>query len=128
MEITCSSEEQAFELRHNIVHAQQTRIIEAIEDCLRKYSGLENWLVIDKLEIDLGNFWQLAFENEFEYAFKRKFEEALHQEISQRPPELNNESNANNLFQLVTRFLTKGLLPWWANDSDIDIDEIFHEI
>ena len=124
MEVQCADEAQAFDLRHNFGVTLQEQMIEVIDVVCSQYVSEEEWLRIDKLEINIGHFNQLAFDENFAAVFKYQFEKELKGKLSHLSPEQKKASRQLSRIELLQYFLQKGTLPWWAAESSIDLDEI----
>lgn len=128
LEVRCADEAQAFNLRRNFAVTFGEQIAEAADAICSQYVGEEEWLRIDKLEIDLGHFTQHAFSESFGPVFKSKFEKELKQKLSGIAPAQKKVSQQLSKRSLFFYFLHKGVLPWWADASIINIDEIAVEL
>ena len=88
----------------------------------------DEWIKIEKLEIDLGKFSAAAFDSNFSSVFKGKFEKALVDKLSNIPSSQKRESFLLSKIGLLTHFLQTGTLPWWATEQEADINEIIFEL
>lgn len=123
-EFNCHDEDQAFNFRQNFATTFQEQIVDAADKICSQYVGEEEWIRLDKLEIDLGGFSPAAFDANFSSVFKSKFEKALVDKLSNIPSSQKKESFLASGTELLTYFLQKGSLPWWAHEQDVDINEI----
>ena len=55
-ELNCTDENQAFNFRQNFGITFQKQITDVTDEICSAYVGEEEWLRIEKLEIDLGDF------------------------------------------------------------------------
>src|SRR6476659_6009244 len=78
----CPDEEQAFNFRQNFGVTFQEQISDVVDTICSKYAGEEEWLRINKIEIDLGYFSPYSFNENFASVFKSKFEKELMQKLS----------------------------------------------
>ncbi len=123
-QFNCSDEDQAFNFRENFGVTFQEQITDAVDIICSAYVSKDEWLRIDKLEIDLGYFSPDSFDANFAASFKYKFEKELAQKlsaISSTEKKVLQQRSKKELFQ---HFLQTGILPWWASESEINIDEI----
>lgn len=123
-EFNCPDEEQAFNFRQNFTVTFQEQIANVTDTVCAKYVSEKEWLRIDKIEIDLGYFSPDSFDANFAEIFKYKFEKELTQKlsgISHAEKKVSLQLSKRELFQY---FLLKGVLPWWAGETEINIDEI----
>lgn len=125
--IDCPDEAYAFNLRHNFSQTFQWQIAEVVERVCSKYIGEEEWLQIDKVEIDLGRFSPHSFDTRFAEVFLAKFETELLRKLAPIPPGQREMSRQRSKEALLRFFLQKGTLPWWADESGIDLEEISWE-
>jgi hypothetical protein len=127
-ELNCTDEEQAFNFRRNFGVTFQKQITDVADDICSKNVSENEWLRIDKLEIDLGRFSPSSFDENFVTIFKNKFEKELTQKLSGIPQTERKSSLRISRTELLTNFLLKGTLPWWAGEELIDINAIMLEL
>lgn len=127
-EVNCPHEDLALSLRHNFAQTFQPQIESAIQKICDQYIHENEWLQLDKLEIDMGHFSGQAFNSDFEKIFLRKFEEQLCDKLSRISSQQRETSLQKSKFELLTHFLLKGFLPWWADEKTVDLDEICNEV
>jgi hypothetical protein len=123
-ELECPGEEQAFEIRQMFSQAGNEKIAGIIDKVCSKYAAENEWVRIDKLEINLGEFDLVSFEQEFSNVFVRKFESIIAERLTGIPKETHADSKAGSDLELLEYFLLKGHLPWWGDDNYLDPDEI----
>src|SRR5579884_3993855 len=80
-EMKCMDENQAFNLRQHFAQTLQNSIIAAVDEVCSKYVQDDEWIRIDKLEINLGKFSPAAFDNHFPESFLYHFEKALTEKL-----------------------------------------------
>lgn len=124
IEIHCPNEEQALQLRHNFGLALQQQIEVVIDRICSRYIQEDEWIRVDKLELDLGIFSSHSFYETFADIFSSKFEEALVQKITSVPLEERRESIPRSHTELLQYFLLCGTMPWWADEQVLDINAI----
>ena len=73
-ELNCTDEEQAFHFRQNFGITFQEQIIDAADEICSDHVPEDEWIKIEKLEINLGQFSAAAFDSNFSSVFKGKFE------------------------------------------------------
>ena len=127
IEIHCPSEEQAPQLRHNFALVLQQQVEVVIDRVCSRYISENEWIRLDKLELDLGTFSSHTFYQSFAEVFSGKFEEALVQKISSISPEARGESIQRSQVELLQYFLLAGTMPWWADEQALDINVIAAE-
>ena len=127
-QVQYSEEAQAFNLRQNFAVTFQEQIIEAVDVICSKYVSEEEWLRIDKLEINLGHFTPHAFDVNFPALFKNKFEKELKQKLSGISPAQKKASLQISKAELFQYFLRNGTLPSWADGAEVNLDEISVDI
>ena len=94
-ELNCTDEDQAFNFRQNFATTIQEQIINATDEICSNYVHEDEWIKIEKLEIDLGSFSPAAFDANFSSVFKSKFEKALVDKLSNIP---SSERKNHSLF------------------------------
>lgn len=119
-----------------------------VERVLNEEVGTRNEevLVVERLELDLGNILEEEFEEQFPVRFREKLEEALaqcfydfdakqtHNKKSSPLLPASSFKNDSSLllptssFHLFCRFLLHGTLPWSATDEDKDINRLFLKV
>jgi hypothetical protein len=123
-ELNCTDEEQAFNFRQHFSATFQKLITEAADDICSKNAGENEWLQIDKLEIDLGRFSPSSFEENFSIIFRDKFERELARKVAAIPFSQREASLYISKAELLKYFLLNGTVPWWAAEQDVDLNEI----
>ena len=127
-EIQCPDEDMALNVRHNFSQTYHEQIAEVIDRVCSKYVSEEESIRIDKLEIDLGHFSSNFFASEFAHVFLIKFEKELTEKLSEIPSGQREASRQFSELELVQFFLQHGTLPWWADESKLDVDELTHRV
>jgi hypothetical protein len=127
-ELNCTDEEQAFNFRQHFSATFQKLITQAADDICSKNAGENEWLQIDKLEIDLGRFSPSSFEENFSIIFRDKFERELTRKLSAIPPSQRESSLYISKAELLKYFLLNGTVPWWAAEQEVDLNEIMLEL
>ena len=123
-ELECPGEEQAFELKQKFSAANHEQIAGIIDNVCSKYVNENEWIRIDKLEINLGEFDLVSFEQEFSKAFYKKFENIIAEKVSFIPKETLASSGSGSDLELLKFFLTTGRMPWWGDENTSDPYEI----
>lgn len=127
-EMNCPDEELAFQLRYGFGEMLQDQLSEAIDRVCSKYVNEDEWIQLDKIEIDLGRFSPDSFASEFASLFYYEFEKELVGQLARIPTEGKQISKRISLQVLLRHFLQKGVLPWWANELDINLNGLSHEL
>ena len=123
-EAICPDEARSFNIRKNFAQTFQIQIAKIIDEvCSANVSDYES-LRIDKLELDLGSFSLHSLDTEFKTVFRHKFEEELKKHLSKLLPLQRKISRQLSDTELFFYFLLNGTLPWWAEKSSINLDEI----
>ncbi len=124
-EITCGSEERAAGIRNELVHYTASRINSLLQSVLDQSVPAQQTVVIERLEIDLGT---LSAEEFGADELLVKFKNALAGELARYRPALPAGRTASgnagkrgltNSFELTTRFILTGELPWWADKTTV---------
>jgi len=127
-EAICADESTAFDARHNFSQYCQQKLPAAIDDICTKYSAEDEWIQIDRLEINLGTINP----EKLEYSLKTSFYSNLEREISDKLQSLSADrridSRKFSWFELLVYFLQKGVLPWWAEGSGFNMDEVCSDV
>jgi hypothetical protein len=126
-EATCATEAQAFELRHNFSLARQDEIAAIIDKVCSQYVGEDEWIQIDRIEVELEHFSLHAFENIFTSLLQEKLEKAISKKISAIPAAKRIASKQTTYLEILFYFLQTGTLPWWVEEA-ISMDTIFIEV
>lgn len=127
-ELSSENEQQAFNFRENFGVGFQQQIVDITDELCTKYVGDEEWLRIDKLEIDLGSFSPASFDRNFRIMFKDKFEKELVERLSGISSIQRKASAGITRMQMLTWFLQHGNLPWWAAEQYVDVNELTIEL
>jgi hypothetical protein len=127
-EMNCADEEQAFHLRHNFALTYQEQIVKAVDRVCSAYVDADEWVTIDRLTIDLGHFTPVAFEDNFAGVFQQKFEKEFVEKLSRLSPEQKKVELDISGTELFQYFLQTGVLPWWASNMEVNLDETAIEL
>ncbi|MGD8777783.1 MAG: contractile injection system tape measure protein [Ignavibacteria bacterium] len=129
-EFEADDKNTAYEIQKKLAPVLNTGVPESIDNICSKYSD-DDTVVIDKIEIDLGEIEldsleeQLLgkFNEEFEYKINDAIKNIHHKQIGiKHSPEETN-------FDLIKHFLLKGYFPWWVEkQNEINLDTIFFEL
>jgi pentapeptide MXKDX repeat protein len=136
-EFTCKSERTALHIRHDIESCTAMQFNNIIETIFREASTDDNFLKIDKLEIELGDVYVTDM---CKPDILSKFGELLRQKIlnPENTVVINNIGKSNlfkllpeteNEIQLIRLFILSGDVPWWVDKtSKLNIDAIIHKL
>jgi len=127
-EVNCSGEDQAFHVRHSFPDTLQEQIIRTVEEVCAHHVAEDEWIQIDKIEINAGSYSLHSLYTDFEILFRQKFEEELLTKLSDVQRDKRKSSRRLSWLALFFHFLEKGTMPWWAMESEIDLDEISTEL
>ena len=123
---------------------------EVLNKVFSEFCPEDTTIRIDSLEIDLGSFSIQHFREDFSKIFEEKLIEVLDKKIRQNSiyQELNNQKNQKlalpkkefsveegieilsysaKIRELFTQFITTGILPWWAKESEIGTPDDWFE-
>jgi hypothetical protein len=126
-EFKCPDEDSAFLLRNSIVDLQE-QAIELVDNISSRYAGEDEWIRIDRLEIDLGQFGPDALSSAFSTLFGDRFERSLKEKLSGASPGVRTFSTLRSKLTLLKHFLLTGSLLWWTDSNATDIQQIAGEI
>ncbi len=127
-EMNCPDEEQALSVRHNFAQTLQPQITSAIEKLCSKYVPANEWLQIGTIEVDMGQLSPDEFSSSFEKIFLYRFEKELVAKLSGIPAEQRSNSAQQSKLGLLQHFLLKGVLPWWADEAEINLDDVCSDV
>ncbi len=129
-EFETDDKNKAFEIQKTLRSILKNNLSGTMDKICSKYSP-EELVVIDKIEIDLGN---LDLEN-LEIDLNKKFEEEFEIKIVNELKDVSvsqttfTRAEEESNFELIKYFLINGYLPWWVDNKErINIDEIFREL
>jgi hypothetical protein len=128
VELSVTSEQEAFGLRKDLNELLQNEITTVIDELCSQYSSSDELIKIDRLELDLGQIQTIDFKKNWIENFRQSFENQLHKaniSITNSPRKINKEQSN---FEILTNFLLTGQLDWWVVSEDINLDEIFEDI
>jgi len=123
-EVSCPEEELALNLRYNFSLTYQEQIMEVVDRVCAKYVADEESLRIDKLEIDLGRFSPQGFGTRFSEVFLAKFEQAFQEKLSGMSQVQRQQARLLSNMELWQHFLLKGTLPWWVDETALQLQEL----
>lgn len=125
-EIACADEQQAFKIRKDFIKDLYDEMVAVIGACCDHVTDKEQLLQIERLEINLGEFKSNLFDrNQYIKAFGEAFEKELEKLIF---PVNKRRTIQQSHVDILTGFLKTGLLPWWAIESEVDMNGWCKEI
>jgi hypothetical protein len=127
-EARCSEEEQAFALRQSFARTLQPEIAAIVDAVCSEYVSDDEWLQIETLEIDLGGFSPQSFARDFSAVFRERFATELGKKLGAVTFEQRRASRRHSRLELFRHFMTRGTLPWWASETETNIDELVQEL
>ncbi len=127
-EALCATEAKAFEVRNNFSGIYQGQITDVIDKVCSRYVSEDEWIQIDRVEVNLGNFDSGSFEKIFTDVLLAKFENELLKKISSIPAAEKQSSKQSFYLEILVHFLQTGTVPWWAEDEALDIHTVFTEV
>jgi hypothetical protein len=127
-EVNCPDEEQAFRIRHNFAPLYQQQITEIVDRICSKYTRDDEWIRIDKFEIDLGEFSSTGFDAQFPEQLLNRFEKELIRKLALISPAQKQNSRSIAHSEMLRYFLLHGTLPWWADETFVSLDLISDEV
>lgn len=128
IELSVSSEAEAFGLRKDLNEVLQNEIMAIIDELCTQYSDAEETLKIERLEIDLGTILSDNFKKNWIENFKQSFENQLYKANIFPNKSFKKINKVQSDFELLTNFLKTGQLDWWVMTEDINLNQIFEEI
>lgn len=128
VEATCTDESQAFEVRRIFSRLCQEDVAKMMDEICSKYTGEEEWIQIDKLEMDLGYIDTAQLESKLANLLHSNFEKELCNKLKSIPAGQRTISKQLSFTELLTYFLEQGVLPWWAGYPDININEACRKV
>jgi len=118
----------SFNLRQNFAQTFQLEIAGIIEEVCAAHIGEDEYLKIDKLELDLGAFSRHTFGTDFKKVLSAKLERELTKRLSEMAPAKRQASRQLSKSEMLLYFLINGTLPWWADETAIYLDEICADV
>jgi hypothetical protein len=127
-QVNCPDEERAFSMRHNFAQTFKLQITSVIDKVCSQYVPGNEWIQIDKLEIDMGQLSPDVFDTEFDKIFLYRFEKELVAKLSGISAEERKGSAQHSMLDLLKHFLKKGVLPWWADEDAINLEDVCKDV
>ena len=128
LDITCDSEESAFELRHHLAPQLQQQVASAVEKAARDITDPGDLVIIDRIEIDLGAISLHTHELVLASAIDNEVSRQLQQYLHPKSKVEKNNIQQQNITELFRHFMFTGSLPWWAHSMQPDISNVFMEL
>jgi hypothetical protein len=126
--MNCADEDEALRIRHNFSQTFQLQISSVIEKVCTKFVPGKEWIQIDKIEVDMGEMSPVEFNNDFEKIFLYRFEKELLAKLSGFSNGERDNGIHQSMLELLKCFLLKGVLPWWAVESETDLDKVCDDV
>lgn len=111
LELTCADEALAFDFRQHFGAVYQQLVADALEAACTGLAGGDEWLRIDRLELNLGAFFRDSFKRDFETVLTPAFEKELREKIDLIPAEQKKDSELLAQLELWAYFLIKEACP-----------------
>jgi len=129
IELTCTDEHRAFGIQQNYVQNIQPEMIAMMERCCDQLTDDEQWIQIEKLEINLNTLPESPDgAGQYIKLFGEQFGQELKKQIS-RASAKNKIQNQQQLHvDLLQYFLITGILPWWADEEDTSLQDLCSNI
>jgi hypothetical protein len=128
-EFSMENEESAFDLYsgwHSFYHSLFERVVERV---LAQYDKEDVHLIIEKIELDLGEIPKEIFYEKFPLLLEEKLEELMKRLlIKGNIEEIKKISDHFLLFETFTYFLVHGFYPWPGNKIKDDFKTLFSKI
>jgi hypothetical protein len=122
----------ALELKPEIMDIASKNIPEIVDEVSLKYFGENDLFRINNLEIDLGEIDENNLKSEIIEKFYSCFEEEIKKIKRSQIYSADASASINSAqmdFELLTYFLSKGVLPWWAVEKDeIDFGKVVKHV
>ncbi|MEO5642818.1 MAG: contractile injection system tape measure protein [Bacteroidia bacterium] len=135
IEIGLPDSERAFALQTKITNDYQRLFLKSMNEVFDQLVGIDEVVIVDKLEIDLGAFSPEEMEQELPEKIKKEIEEALSNLLNQARADKNNftavhlttasgtaitvhvkvQRTSQSLFETLLYFLEYGIVPWSAD-------------
>lgn len=115
-------------MRHNFAQTIQLQVASLIDKVCTQYVPGNEWIQIDKVEIDMGQLSLNIFDTAFDKIFLYRFEKELVAKLSGIPAIERKNSIQQSMFGLLKHFLKQGVLPWWADEDAISLEEVCKDV
>ena len=151
IEIKLRKRNNAFNIRESIREIFYSRILKILDDLFSEICSKNEYLIIDKLELDLGILNSKNLEEDFENKLKERLYESFIEHIRSGQISFSNEAvtidgriimpdeqviksrtdtgeklyEKEYFLEIVKFFIMRGILPWWGDIDGIDTEEIF---
>jgi hypothetical protein len=127
-EVRCPEEGEAFRLRQSFAQTLQPEIVEIIDSVCSELTSEGECVRLETLDIDLGRFSQSQLDRDFAVVFRAQFKKELAKQLDAFTPEERHTTNALSRMELFRHFMLHGTLPWWSDESDMDIDALIGQL
>ena len=127
-ELFCSEEQQAFECRTEAARLLPQRVSETMDRVCLAYAGEDSWIIIERLEIDLGNLDSTSFSVELNTALAVQMEKQLAAALGQIAVAAGPPAREVFPIEIVQYILLNGTIPWWATAQAVDLNILFADV
>jgi hypothetical protein len=130
-ELRVNNEKKAVKIQEEISELSRNKIPGILEDLFDQIDHEGKYIVIDRIELDLGKFdfqdFKLNFSSVLQKSLSQKLAslQAGKQEITSDQP---NHYKEENDFHILEFFLKTGKLPWYAEGSNPDFSAIVKKL
>lgn len=103
-----------------VMRILKERVFPRLEALLEaEYGGTTDWVQLDRLELDLGNFTEASLAHQLPEVLSEKLPVQLEQAFQEAQPQVERPAGSppppDRLVALFAFFLEKGVFPWWAD-------------
>jgi hypothetical protein len=119
IELTVPRGEDAFSLGQRLEQLLEEKLYRKLEPVFDRLAGANQWMELDKLEIDLGELYvQQDDEQWLDQAYKQ-FRDIIESAVVSASPTVVKDKRHQQI-DCLAYFLQHGHLPWWAGELDLE--------
>lgn len=133
-DVEFSDYQKALSYQQRLVRLIRERLMQEAEDLLDSLSLQQDLLLIEQLEVDIGEIQFSKIESELPTLFKRKLEEAI-MRLLQEAEEGNTEAiefvpMPTSKLELLLYFLRTGQVYWWVDNKkdNLSVQELWYDV
>lgn len=111
--------QDTFGLSQRLERLLQENLYPKLEPVFDRLAGPDQWMELDKLEIDLGELYAQQDDDQWLDQAYKQFRDTIESAVALASPTITRKRSHQQIDSLAY-FLQHGHLPWWAGELDLE--------
>lgn len=127
LNLNFSSEKEALQVQNSFPTAFENRVKSMLDDVFNDFSANGETVVIDKIDLNLGEISLVNFDESLKKQLRQKLSETIMENQAKPGIEKVSRISSSNLpYEILLFFIEYGHLPWWAESTTLG--QLEHDI